>query len=243
MGSEDGWFDERPDHVVELDAFWMDKTEVTNAMFVLFLNAYKDSPDFQRNNREVYFDGNRIFYLFGDGSSWDRIGWDDKAKEYYLKIPSFADHPVINVTWYGANEYCEWIGGRLPSEAEWEYAARGSDERNYPWGNTLPNIQLANFNYDIGFTSKVDGYSDGASPFGILDMAGNVSEWVNDWYAENYYQRPISLNPTGPDIGNDRVLRGGSWKGDKNTIQVWSRYKLPPYKYGNLYGFRCVSDK
>lgn len=240
MGSRDGWFDERPEHQVQLDAFWMDKTEVTNAMYILFLNAYKDKANFQRRDREIYFNGNRIFYVVRDGSVWDQIGWNEKSKEYYLKDKTFASHPAINVTWYGASEYCTWVDGRLPTEAEWEYAARGTDKRFYPWGNIPPNIQLTNFNNEVGVTTIVGGYIDGASPFGILDMAGNVSEWVHDRYGNNYYQRPISTNPGGPDIGDYRVLRGGSWRGDNDTLRAWSRYKLTPTKYGPLYGFRCA---
>jgi len=240
MGSEQGWQDEKPAHTVQLNAFWMDKTEVTNEMYIKFLNAKRSELSFQFGEQEVVDGKTRIYYLLKDGSNWDRIGWNKDNKEFLLKYAIYANHPVVNVTWYGATEYCQWAGSRLPTEAEWEYAARGLDERTYPWDNTPPEITLANYNTLVGSTTAVGSYPNGASPFGILDMAGNVWEWVNDWYGTNYYQRPVFLNPAGPDNGMYRILRGGSWKSPADNVLTWNRYDLLPVNYGNLYGFRCV---
>jgi formylglycine-generating enzyme required for sulfatase activity len=196
MGVEDGSDREKPVHTVYLDAFWMDQTEVTNAQYEMCVDADACEPplDYSSSTRESYF-------------------WN----------PDFADFPVIHVNWGNANEYCSWVGSRLPTEAEWEKAARGTDGRDFPWGESA-NCQKANFRYYtsscVGDTTEVGSYSEWVSPYGILDLAGNVWEWVQDWYQENYYTLSPDDNPKGPPRGNT-----GSF-GVARGITIWNL--LPP---------------
>lgn len=133
------------------------------------------------------------------------------------------NHPIVNVTWSDAEAYCEWAGGRLPTEAEWEKAARGTDGRVYPWGNAWDNSKCANGQLHLTSTAPVGSYLGGMSPYGCLDMAGNVWEWCSDWYGEDYYKTSPNRNPTGPDSGDYRVMRGGCWysraEGDRSTYR------------------------
>jgi len=150
------------------------------------------------------------------------------------------------VDWSMAKNYCEWRDARLPTEAEWEKAARGSDDqRFFPWGNSAINCQLANYNGANGCyngTSRVDSYDEGKSPYGIYGMAGDVWEWVADWYSETYYQFTPTINPKGPDTGQSRVLRGGSWNRQEYDVRVSNRNKYSPSYYNFDIGFRCASD-
>ena len=150
---------ELPEHNVTLIAFWMDQLEVTNAMYGLCVSA--------------------------GGCTLPRELKSQRRPEYFTD-PAFKDYPVIYVTWGQARTYCEWAGRRLPTEAEWERAGRGDDFRTFPWGEDKANGLLANFNMLVGDTSRVGTYAAGASPFGVLDMAGNVAEWVNDFYSYDY---------------------------------------------------------
>jgi len=214
MGSDTGSADERPVHQVYLDAFWIDQTEVTNSMYA------KCVAD--------------------DGCTPPSSSKSSTRSNYYGNS-EFDDYPVIYVNRSQANAYCAWAGRRLPTEAEWEKAARGIDGRAYPWGE---GISCDNANYYagrhcVGDTSKVRSYESGKSPYGAYDMAGNVWEWVNDWYDEKYYQISPLLNPQGPISGQYRVLRGGSWYVSGGDVRSANRYRIDRTYTLNYIGFRC----
>ncbi len=214
MGSSDsnvGNIGDEPVHKVDLDAFWIDKTEVTNAMYA---------------------------QCVADGVCNDPINKSSSTHSTYYGNPAFDNYPVIYVDWNMAKTYCEWAGRRLPTEAEWEKAARGTDGRKYPWGNNLPDKNLLNNNGTD--TTEVDKYSAGASPYGVLNMAGNVVEWVADWYSDTYYASSPISNPMGPSSGQYRVLRGGSWLSDNNYVRSADRSAFIPTESSYVTGFRCA---
>lgn len=220
MGSEDddAENDESPEHTVYLDAYWIYQTEVTNAQ-------YRQCVD------EGECDVPSVVDQFNN--------------------PDFDDHPVVYVSWFDADTYCQWVGGRLPTEAEWEKAARGTDGRKFPWGDTGVTGEKANYcdvnceyewldtSQDDGYkrTAPVGSYPNGASPYGALDMAGNVMEWVGDWYDGDYYGQSPSTNPQGPDSGEYRMLRGGSWFSNEWLLRASNRYGFVPGSGAS--GFRC----
>jgi len=205
-----------PIHTVYLDAFWIDQTEVTNKQYKACVDAGTCEPP-------------------SDTSSY-------KHPNYYGN-PEFDNYPVLYVNWDKANRYCEvWAGGDLSTEAQWEKAARGTDARTYPWGEDI-SCDKANYysgSYCVGDTTEVGAYPSGASIYGAYDMAGNVWEWVNDWYGETYYQDSSSSNnPAGPESGQDRVLRGGSWDYLVSSVRSALRAGLDPTVAGISFGFRC----
>ncbi|MDQ1350146.1 MAG: hypothetical protein QG657_447 [Acidobacteriota bacterium] len=159
-----------------------------------------------------------------------------------------GDHPVINVTWDDAKAFCEWLSGKtgkniqLPTEAQWEKAARGTDQRKYPWGNTIPTCNIANFITCIKGTMPVGSYPGGVSPYGVHDMAGNVYEWCSDWFAEGYYAVSSGNNPTGPAAGNERVCRGGSYTSYYDQLRSSNRVSILPSEFNPRVGFRICWD-
>jgi formylglycine-generating enzyme required for sulfatase activity len=158
----------------------------------------------------------------------------------YAVERSFEDHPVTQVTWYGAQAYCQWARARLPTEAEWEKAARGVDGRSYPWGSEPPDCDKAQYGDCGGATVPVGSRTAGVSPYGVLDMAGNVWEWVADWYDPAYYGSSPSQNPQGPASGECKVFRGGSWGYPSAFIRASDRARNRPTYAGFNVGFRCA---
>jgi serine/threonine-protein kinase len=222
MGSLQGDDDERPVHNVTLDAFWIDRTEVTNAQYALCVDD----------------------------------GWCEASSYVDDTDDNGDDHPVVGVSWHNANAYCEWVGGRLPTEAEWEYAARGPEGHIYPWGDTLGGRRLnycdvncvltadRDTAHDDGYakTAPVGSYPRGASWCGALDMAGNVWEWVADRYDAEYYDHSPAKNPSGPSSGKDRVIRGGSWEVGGGSVRCANRNRDYPTETSDVNGFRCAKS-
>lgn len=202
--------DETPEHKVYLDAFWMYKTEVTNAMYAQCVNAgFCDQPcSIETNPR--------------------------------FRDPRYANYPVVYVTWQDAMDYCTWVGGRLPTEAEWEKAARGLGKAKYPWQEGYPSAQNVNAANTVGDTTPAGSYPLSASPFGLSDMAGNVREWVYDWYDADYYTFSSAQNPLGPTSGTDKVLKGGSYYDTYEHTRIADRLHHSPSSAGINRGFRCV---
>lgn len=164
-----------------------------------------------------------------------------------VMLAEHGDRPVVGVTWEDAEAYCRWAGKRLPTEAEWEKAARGTDERPYPWGTETPTRELANYGLGARFSYSqvlmpVGTYQKGKSPYGLFDMGGNVWEWVQDWYDGAYYSKSPERNPTGPPEGQFKVLRGGSWSDMAKYMLTYGRFKLPPSTRNSYTGFRCAQS-
>lgn len=214
MGSNDGSDDEKPVHQVYLDAYYLDKYEVTVGQYAKFLEA---------------------------------TGFNGPPMWTTMDQPSHRKRPIVNVDWSDASNYCEWAGKRLPTEAEWEKAARGTDGRLYPWGNDPPTPLHANYgktgshNYDA--LLPVGTLEAGKSPYGVYDMAGNVWEWVSDWYDSDYYKNSPQQNPEGLPTGGFKVIRGGAWNTSARNLRSSDRYWDPP-TFRSLYfpGFRCAKS-
>ncbi len=230
---------EKPQHKVTLDEYLIGKTEVTNAQFGAFVKAtgYKTTAEKE-----------------GSGYAYDGTNWSDmKGADWQhpkgpnSNISGKDNHPVVLVSWDDAVAFCAWasqVTGRkvtLPTEAQWEKAARGTDGRIYPWGNGEPNANLANFNMNVIDTTEAGKYSPaGDSPYGLSDMAGNAWEWTADWYSDTYYASSPSSNPQGPTTSTGRVLRGGGWINYSLSVRVAFRFRnVPTNRYGH-FGFRVA---
>lgn len=232
--------DSSPPHAVTVDSFLMEDREVTYSQYLTFLNSSLMGPNSHLNGCDGY-----PCIATQNETDISNITFDTAN---YRVPPVLDSFPVATVTWYGAKAYCEAIGRRLPTEAEWERAARGSDGRIFPWGNDLntdnaktsrPIVEL-----NLRGAVAVGSYPTGVSPYGIYDMAGNVAEWVNDWYSETYYSQPDAsgLNPQGPPVGTDRVLRGGSWDSPPFFARTVHRQHVVPNEGRIWAGFRCAAD-
>jgi len=240
MGSNiSGYPNEAPQHIVYIDAFWIDQTEVTNAMFSRFVQETGYQTDAERLGTGTILD-----FLQG-GNPW--VAEESGVNWRYPHSPSddISDldlRPVVQVSQNDAVAYCSWAGRRLPTEAEWEKAARGTQNRPYPWGDTEPGPGLLNFNRLVGHLTDVGSYLAGASPYGALDMLGNAYEWVSDWYDSGYYNRSPASNPPGSTSGGTRVIRGGAWNYGLDWTRVTSRSKLEATTRVENLGFRCAQD-
>ncbi len=218
---------EMPQRKVYLDAYEIDEYEVTTVQFLKFVLA---------TNRDPLID-------------WQYDGGNFQEE--------MASHPVMHVSWFDADAYCKWAGKRLPTEAEWEKAARGEDGRIYPWGNQMAGLSRSNFGR-TGLSGpvrdrperlllyppiiSVDKYDNGVSPYGVFQMSGNVSEWVADWYEPKYYATAPDKNPKGPEMGTQRAFRGGGWIDSTPTVRAAQRNGTDPVTKMNWMGFRCARD-
>jgi len=203
-------FVDNADHLVRVDSFYIDKYEVTNAQYLEFCQS-TSHPLPEFWGMDVFCSG-----------------------------PGFPDHPVVGVTWAAAMQYAEWKGMRLPTEAEWEYAARGGlTKKRYPNGN---DVDSSNCNYNGTYGHPILVGSLPANGYGLHDMAGNVVEWVSDYYAKDYFLESPVDNPTGPKYGKRRVIRGGGWRSGKMCATVIFRQSLRPYWVDMNVGFRCAKD-
>jgi formylglycine-generating enzyme required for sulfatase activity len=221
MGSPDddpqAFGNEKPAHVVQVPAFWIDQTEVTNRQYQACVAA---------------------------AACTQPIGVDSATRTNYYADPQYAGHPVILVSWRQAGAYCAWAGRRLPTEPEWEKAARGTDGRLYPWGNQAPDNTLLNFNLAALDTTRVGAFPNGASPYGAFDMAGNVVEWVDGFYYDSYFVFVRNtVTPTPAFLGGVRILRSSSWHDLFENIRVASRrFAVSETSAYNDVGFRCAAD-
>ena len=227
MGSDTGPADERPAHQVHLSAFAIDRTAVTNAQFAMFLNAV--GP--------INAQGERLFDVDDRDARIHRLGGQWTADS------GFEAHPVVEVSWFGARDYCAWQGKRLPTEAEWEKAARGTDGRSYPWGENPPDRTRAQFNAGWNETMPVGSFPDGASPYGLLDLAGNVWEWVSSAYLPYPYQHGDGREDL--KAGPVRGTRGGGHDSPPEELTTTQRGRnlSRHFRAGHHnIGFRCAGE-
>ena len=224
MGGEEDE-DQMPVHEVYLSDYLIDIYPVTNLQFMKFMEAGG----------------------YSNQNYWTAKGWNWRCKKN-IEVPKFFDNqllnqpeaPVVGVSWYEAMAYTAWSRKHLPSEAQWEYAARGKDNRPYPWGKKKPSKTLANYRKVAKGPTAPGSFEKGVSPFGCYDMAGNVWEWCYDWYDEEYYEDSPLCNPIGPDEKEEKVCRGGSWTYGPDNLKTFSRFWGKPDLRDRGYGFRCA---
>jgi formylglycine-generating enzyme required for sulfatase activity len=215
MGSQEGDYDEAPEHQIYLSTFYIDKYEVTQGEYERFVKMTKRGKPFV-----PVFD-------------------DDPSK---ILKPELA---AMGMSWLDAAAYCQWGGKRLPTEAEWEKAAKGEGNRKYPWGDTI-GPKYANLDGDedgYKYLAPPGKFEAGRSYYGLYDMAGNVAEWVADTYDDKYYSKTPYRNPKGPEEGQNRVIRGGSWREYPNGARVSKRFQAKIWRTDATIGFRCAKDK
>ena len=227
IDNEEGWgdMDEEPVHTVTLSSYWIDKYEVTSSSFSTFLNKHKNQA-----------------HSFIEITSAVTIKHENQV---YEARKGLENYPVNRVSWFGADAYCKWVGKRLPTEAEWEKAARGNDQRIFPWGNNFPDNTRVTFRRkfseeEFKVMEPVDGMKKGVSPYGVHHMAGNVWEWVSDWFDASAYQDENRRNPQGPDSGISKVLRGGNWYYKAYYLRTTYRFNEKPQTFKVWQGFRCA---
>ena len=224
MGNSYGNPDQTPVHTVSLDGFWLDRTEVTNAMFANFLNS----------------EGNQL----EGGTNW--LNPDEPLVRVFQKDaiwqvkPGNEKYPIVGISWYGANAYCERVGRQLPTEAQWEFAAKGAQGHRFPWGSDDLDCDHAQYQGCGNAPVEVGSLPLGANPLGIYELAGNVAEWINDRYAVDYYQQSLQVNPAGPMNGYYRVIRGGFWNSTYIALQTSHRDWAGADKHDSSIGFRCA---
>jgi formylglycine-generating enzyme required for sulfatase activity len=252
MGSTEGSADQKPMHRVSLDAFYLDKYEVTNKLFQKFVSdtGYETTAE---KEGEAYG-----YTSSGELKEISGANWRKPEGGETVFVSNRDEHPVVSVSWYDAEAYCRWAGKRLPTEAEFEYANRGGTQTTYWWGDGNPGSRrVANIRDEAakrqfsGWTIIMAGYDDGyvrtapvgsfdPNPFGLYDTTGNVLEWTADWYDSDYYERSPSRNPTGPSSGKFRVQRGGSWSDGPRFVRSVFRGGDPPTKPNDFNGVRCA---
>ena len=219
--ARDGGVDERPNHEVFISTFYMDKYEVTNGRYLQFVTETGHrTPQHPTDPTKGLWKGN-------------------------MMPESVTDLPVINVDWADAQAYCHWAEKRLPTEAEWEKAAKGPNDWRFPWGNVEPTDRHLNYNQVWrGEATLVPGgiYEAGKSPYGAYDMAGNVWEWVADWYDPQYYSKSPARNPKGPETGTHKVLRSSGWHVETPQVRIFTRIRMDPLGRNHSTGFRCAKD-
>ena len=221
--------DEGPVHEVHLSAYYIDRYEVTNVQFTVFVEATGYLTTAEQEGQIEKEDGISWRHPEGPGSD----------------ISTQLDHPVVYVSWYDAQTYCGWSGKRLPTEAEWEKSARGTDGRIWPWGNIFETGYANIWGREDGYekTAPVGTFPSGVSPYGALDMAGNVWERCTDWYGQDYYTGGANKNPQGPEKGQYKILRGGSWINSESVLRTTKRYKILPADRSPYVGFRCARSE
>jgi len=227
--------EEKPQRMVYLDGYWIDQTPITNRMFAKFVAEIGYQTQAEKEGWSYAWNGSE--WGKTQGANWQHPHGPKST------LASKWDHPVVHITWHDAQAYSQWAGRRLPTEAEWEKAARGRNGQLYPWGNAEPNDKLCNFNWNIKDTTPVGSYPAGASPYGALDMAGNVWEWTADSYDADYYKNaPLRQNPQGPATRGLRVLRGGSWINEARGVRAGNRGWSAPAVRLDGNGARCAAS-